>query len=352
MTMVGSILLAGGLCAAVSQAIGGVLSDRFGRRPVLLVAASAGVLLYAGLAVLLGNSAPIWAIGVIYIAGRSMLTTTHPVIAAMMADLVPSEKLTEAYGILRIGANVGWAAGPAVGGYLYGVVPYAWLFAIPAAMCGIVCLIVLLFVRESSSGPSYAANIRNALVPTGNPPVLTFVLLSVLVFVVMGQMGATLSISTVDRFGFSTTQYGFLLTLNGLVVILFQYPVARIVAGLSKCRALVLGSLLYGIGYLSLGWMTGFEWALAAMAVVTAGEIIHTPVALSVIGELSPPDQRGQYMGYFGLSETMGLAVAPLLGGVLLDVFPHSMTLVWAPLASIAFLAALGYHWWTRRFCQ
>ncbi len=352
MTMAGSILLAGGLCAAVSQAIGGMLSDRFGRRPVLLVAASTGVFLYAGLAVLIADSAPIWAIGVVYIAGRSMLTTTHPVIAAMAADLAPRDRLTEAYGILRIGANVGWAAGPAIGGYLYGSVPYAWLFGIPAAMCGIVCLIVLFFIHEPSSSPGRAAGIRSVFAPTDNPPVLAFTLLSVLVFVVMGQMGATLSISTVDRFGFLPSQYGFLLTLNGLIVIFFQYPVARFVAGWSKCRALVLGSVLYGLGYLSLGWMTGFGWALTAMAVVTTGEIIHTPVALAVIGELSPSEQRGQYMGYFGLSETVGLAVAPLLGGVLLDAFPADLRLVWAPLASIAFVAALGYLWWTRRFRQ
>ena len=352
MTMAGSILLAGGLCAAVSQAIGGMLSDRFGRRPVLLVAASTGVFLYAGLAILIADSAPIWAIGGVYIAGRSMLTTTHPVIAAMAADLAPRDRLTEAYGILRIGANVGWAAGPAIGGYLYGSVPYAWLFGIPAAMCGIVCLIVLFFIHEPSSSPGRVAGIRSVFAPTDNPPVLAFTLLSVLVFVVMGQMGATLSISTVDRFGFLPSQYGFLLTLNGLIVIFFQYPVARFVAGWSKCRALVLGSVLYGLGYLSLGWMTGFGWALTAMAVVTTGEIIHTPVALAVIGELSPSEQRGQYMGYFGLSETVGLAVAPLLGGVLLDAFPADLRLVWAPLASIAFVAALGYLWWTRRFRQ
>ncbi|MFU8796083.1 MAG: MDR family MFS transporter [Dehalococcoidia bacterium] len=352
MTLAGLILLAGGLCAAVSQAIGGVLSDRFGRRPLLLVAASAGVFLYAGLAVLLARSAPIWAITLIYIAGRSMLTTTHPVISAMVADFAPREKLTEAYGILRIGANIGWAAGPAIGGHLLEFVPYAWLFAIPAAMCGIAFVIVLFFIRESSSRPVYPAGIRSFLPPVENPPFLVFTLISLLLFIVMGQMGSTLSISTVDRFGFLESQYGFLLTLNGLIVIFFQYPITRVLARVSKSRALVLGSLLYCFGYVSFGWITGFGWALAAMAVVTAGEIIHTPITLAVTGELSPPGQRGQYMGFFGLSETLGIAVAPLLGGILLDAFPSDMRIVWAPLASIALVAAVAYRWWARRYRQ
>jgi len=305
MTLVGLILLAGGLCAALSQAIGGALSDRFGRRPVLLVATSAGAFLYAGLAILIGISAPVWAITIVYIVGRSMLTTTHPVISAMVADVAPRERLTEAYGILRIGANIGWAAGPAIGGYLITFVPYAWLFGIPSIMCGVVFLIVLFSIHESASGAGTTTGIRSLLPTVNNPPFLVFTLLSLLLFIVMGQMGATLSISTVDRLGFSTAQYGFLLTLNGLIVIFFQYPVTLALRKLAKSRALVLGSLLYGLGYLSLGWITRYEWALVAMATVTAGEIIHTPITLSVVGELSPPGQRGRYMGFFGLSETL-----------------------------------------------
>jgi MFS family permease len=119
---------------------------------------------------------------------------------------------------------------------------------------------------------------------------------------------------------------------------------------IAKFRALILGSLLYVVGYLSYGWITQFGWALGAMAVITTGEIINSPIALSVIGELSPPDQRGRYMGFFGLSETIGIAMGPLVGGLLLDAFPSDMRLVWAPIASIALVAALGYYWWARRF--
>jgi MFS family permease len=132
MTMVGLILLAGGLCSAISQAFGGALSDRFGRRPVLFTAVLVSIFIYSGLAVLIGISAPVLAIAIIYIAGRSMLTTAHPVVSAMVADFTSKEKLIEAYGVRRIGGNIGWAAGPAIGGYLATFLPYAWLFGVPA----------------------------------------------------------------------------------------------------------------------------------------------------------------------------------------------------------------------------
>jgi len=350
MTLVGIILLTAGLCSAVSQALGGALSDRFGRRPVLLVAAFVSVFLYSGLAVLIGVSAPVWAIAIVYIVARSILTTTRPVISAMVADFTSKGRLTEAYGILRIGANIGWAAGPAIGGYMATFLSYGWLFGVPALTCGIVTLIVFFFMRESSRVMNKAVGFRSMLPPADDHAFVFFTMVSLLLFIVMGQMASTLSIFAVDRVGFSTAQYGLLLTLNGLLVILFQYPVTLALMRLAKFRALILGCLLYGVGYLSLGWITQFEWALVAMAIVTAGEIIHSPVTLSVIGELSPQNQRGRYMGFFGLSETVGIAMGPLAGGILLDAFPFDLRLVWGPIGAIAFVAALGYYWWAHRF--
>jgi len=350
MTVVGTILLAAGLCSAVSQAFGGALSDRFGRRPILLTVTFVSIFLYTGLAVLIGISAPVWAIVVAYIAGRSTLTITRPVISAMVADFTSKERLTEAYGILRIGANIGWAAGPAIGGYLATFLPYGWLFGVPALTCCIVSFIVFFFVRESSSGMGGRVGFRSVLPPAGDRAFLVFTMVSLLLFIVMGQMVSTLSIFAVDRVGFSFAQYSLLLTLNGLIVIFFQYPMTLALRRIAKYRALILGSLLYVFGYLSLGWITQFGWALGAMAIITAGEIIHSPVTLSVIGELSPQDQRGRYMGFFGLSETIGIAMGPLVGGILLDAFPFDLRLVWAPIASIALIAAIGYRWWARRF--
>jgi MFS family permease len=350
MTVVGLIILAGGLSSAVTQALGGALSDRFGRRPILLMSTSVSILLYSGLATLIGISAPVWAIAVVYIASRSVLTITRPVISAMVADFTSKEKLTEAYGILRIGANIGWAAGPAIGGYLATFWPYGWLFGIAALTCGIVSLIVFFFVRESPHVVGGRVGFRSMLPTADDPAFLVFIAFSLLLFIAVGQLSSTLSIFAVDMVGFSTAQYGLLLTLNGLIVVFFQYPVTLALSRLAKFRALILGSLLYGFGYLSLGWMTQFGWALGAMAIITAGEIIFSPVALSVIGELSPQDQRGRYMGLFGLSQTVGMAMGPLLGGILIDAFPSDPKLVWAPIALITLLAAMGYYYWARRF--
>lgn len=346
MTLVGTIILIGGLCSAVSHMIGGALSDRFGRRRLLWVAALASAFLYFGLSALIAAAAPIWAIAVVYIGGRMVLATTLPAASAVIADLTPRERLTEAYGLMRVGGNVGWAAGPAVGGYLATFLSYAWLFGLAGITSVLVLILVLAALRESFHGGSDQVNARSMLSVAGNRTFLWFTLLCLLVFLGMAHLGSTLSVFTVDRLGFSTAQYGLLLTANGIIVVLLQYPVARVIDVVGKGRSLITGSLLYALGYLSLGWVGSFGWAFPAIAVITLGEIVFAPTTLSVVGDLSPDDRRGRYMGFFGLSQTLGLSLAPFIGGVLLDVFPSDPALLWGIVASTSVAAAIGFQRW------
>jgi len=346
MTLVGIMFLISGICSALTQMAGGVLSDRLGRRLLLLGSAGISIFLYSGLAVLIGVSAPVWAIVVVYIAGRSLLTTMRPVYSAIVADLSPKDHLTEAYALLRVGGNVGFAAGPALGGYLLLFFPYAWLFGVAASACALAFCLILFFLRESFYGATEQVGFRSMFSVATNRVFLIFTGLSLLVFLAMGQLGSTLSVFTVDRMGFSTAQYGFMLTLNGLIVVLFQYPVALGVNRLVRSRGLILGSLLFGLGYLSLGWVGSFNWALAAIVVITAGEVVFSPLTLSVVAELSPPDWRGRYMGFFGLSQSLGVSLGPLLGGVLLDAFPTDPRCIWGTITFVTFVAAVGFQRW------
>ena len=86
MTLVGTMFLVAGLCAAATQLVGGAPSDRFGRRRVLLGATGISMLLYGRLAVLVGVTAPIWVILVVYIIARSMLAAAMPAFSAIVAD--------------------------------------------------------------------------------------------------------------------------------------------------------------------------------------------------------------------------------------------------------------------------
>ena len=348
MTLVGSLFLISGICSSTTQMIGGVLADRFGRRRLILGASVTRLFIYSGLAALIAASAPLWAIIITYVSGQAVGMSMRPAIAAMITDLSPPDRLTETYGVLRVGQNVGWAAGPALGGYLITFLPYSWLFAIAAFSSVFTFVFIFFFLGESFHGTGEHVSFGSMFSVARDRLFLVFTGLCLLVFITMGQMGSTLSVFTVDRIGFSTAQYGLLLTANGITVVLFQYPVARWAGRLARARGLALGSLFYALGYLLLGGARDFGWAVAAMVVITAGEIVFTPLTLSVVGQLSPRDYRGRYMGFFGLSQSMSMSLAPLAGGVLLDTFPHSPWFIWGTISVVAFIATVGLLWWGR----
>lgn len=348
MTLVGLILLVSGVCSAITQMFTGTMSDRLGRRPLVLVTLFLSIFFYLLMSVLIGISAPVYGIVLAYVGVRSAMIMTRPVISAIVVDLSPPERLTETYGLLRVGQNLGWAAGPAAGGYLAVSLPYAWLFGF-AGLTGAVSLcLIYFFLKESFGGTSEPVNIRNMFSPAKDRKFLEYTLLNLLIFLVMGQMISTLSVFSVDRAGFSTAQFGFLLTLNGIIVALFQYPVTAMMGSMKKASALILGSILYGLGYLSMSWVGSFALAIIGMIIVTAGEVVIAPTTLAVAGEFAPENLRGRYMGFFGLSETLGLSFGPMLGGILLDAFPHRPLFIWGTIAVVALIAALGFLRWGR----
>ena len=349
MTVVGAIMLASALVAAVGRLAGGELSDRFGRRPVLLTAMALRVAVFVGMTLLVGLRGPVWAIAGAYLLVRLTGAFAMPAISAMVADLAPEGRRTESYGLLRAGTNLGWGAGPALGGYLATVFPYAALFAFTALFSLIALALVVAFVRESHHAREPRAGLKALAETFRDLRFVAFVGLSLLVLVAGGQLVSTLSVFVVARLGYSEAAFGGLLTLNGLLVAALQYPIARWTERRPRLLGLVIGAFLYGAGYLLFGWVRAYSALMGAIVVVTFGEMLFAPTTLSVVADLAPPARRGRYMGAFGLAESFGWSAGPFLGGVLLDALPHSPATMWGIISSFAFVAALGFLIWGRK---
>jgi MFS family permease len=335
MSLVGTVMLLAAFSGASGQVLGGALSDRFGRKPVLLGALAFRILVFLLLAWLMAEARPVWAIAGAYLLVRASGGLAMPPVSALTADLASATRV-EGYGILRVGANLGWALGPALGGYLASLFPYAALFLCGAIATTGALLLVGGGVREHPrSSPRREGR---PLVAFRDKRFAAFLLLCAPVFLVAGQLVSTLSVFTVNHLGLSEAQFGSLLTLNGLLVVGLQYPLARRIQRWPRRRALALGALLYSLGYLSFAWIRTYPLALGAIAVVTFGEMLFSPVALSVAAELAPAEKRGRYLGAFGLLEMVGWSGGAFLGGVLLDHTP-SPQLLWLALSFLGFLA-------------
>jgi MFS family permease len=272
---------------------------------------------------------------------------TQPAVTAVITDLAPKKKLNEAFGLAQIVANVGWIFGPLLGGYMYSHYSFTYIMAITIVTSAFSFLLVLTALRDSFAGNKVKTNWRDAFSFKGDNALLTYLLLNMLVFIVYPLISNTFSVFTVDRLGFTTTQYGLLMTMNAVVLVVLQHPVTRLVdIWLGDKNALVWGSLLFGAAYLSFSWITSFGWSVAAIVILTAGELLFIPSASSTVGRLAGPEQRGKYMGILGTSTGVGIAIGPLLGGVLLDVSGSSQIVMWGPIAAITLIAGLGYLRW------
>ncbi|HSK00855.1 MAG TPA: MFS transporter, partial [Kofleriaceae bacterium] len=129
----GVIALGANLGQSLSSAWAGDLSDRIGRRPLIVTA----LLVRSGVIALLGTQilleAPLWTLAVTMMLSSMLRGCFEPVAYALVADVVADEQRISAFGLQRMGTNLGWAIGPALGGVLTLVVPYGAVFYVAAA---------------------------------------------------------------------------------------------------------------------------------------------------------------------------------------------------------------------------
>lgn len=337
MSLVGTLMFFAAFASALGQFLGGELSDRWGRKRVLLVSLAIRILAFLTTAWLMASVGSILAIASLYLVIRVSGGLAQSPVSALLADYRRARRV-EGYGLLRVGANVGWALGPALGGYLATFLPYAALFVFGAGLTLLALVLAVWAVRDHLARVVQEG--KTAVSAFRDRTLWIFLGLSLPVFLVAGQLVSTLSVFLVDRLGLRESQFGGLLTLNGLLVVLAQYPLARVMQTWPARQGLALGALLYALGYWSFGWIRYYPLMLLAIGVVTLGEMIFTPVAMALAAGLASEDQRGRYLGMFGLVQSFGWSGGAFLGGVLLDFAP-SAEVLWGSLSSLGFLAAL-----------
>lgn len=330
MSLVGGLFTTWAISGSVAQLVGGSWSDRFGRKRLIVGGLFGRVVAFCLLALAVGFQANLWILALIFLLSAFAGSMIDPSTQAMIADVVPPEKRVEAYGILRVGGNFGWALGPAVGGLLASV-SYASLFLLTAATGLFTGLLVLTKVHESHrslGGEHYGA--KDLFAIFGDRQFVTFCTISIFLFLVMAQLISTLSIYGTVHVQISKIQVGYLYATNGFLVALLQFPVARFLRRWRTTTAMAVGALLYAVGYFLLGLAHSFLFMWGLMWVITMGEVVVSPSAVSLVANLSPEAKRGRYMGLFGLFGSFGWATGPLVGGMILDALLGHPVWLWA----------------------
>ncbi len=340
---VGSLMMIAAFISSFAMMIGGGLSDKLGRKPLMWISTFLKALVFFAIAYVIKTGPNVLILTGLYMLARIMGALFMPASDAMLADIIAPEQRAKAYGVMRIFANAGFAIGPAVGG-IVAEISYVYLFMLSAIMSIIGGLFILFFVKESLVvRKSEGSVFRNLLELKGDVKLLTFCLVSFLFFVVMGQFGVTFSLFSIEHVGISKAQFGRLFLLNALMVIFLQYPATLLVEKIRSMRKLQIGMIIYSVGFFSLGGADSLTFLMVSVIILTIGEMIFAPTANAVVANMAPEHAKGRYMGVFGLFRSFGWSIAPFIGGLLLNSFMEQGLILWGIIGIIGVIGTLGY---------
>ncbi|GGN15637.1 MFS family permease [Actinoplanes campanulatus] len=328
-----------GVGGAIGTMTGGVLADRWGRRPTMLTAqfGASALMLALGFA----HSYPrilaaAFALGLFAEAVR-------PAFSAMMVDIVPEADRVRAFSLNYWAINLGFALAAVCAG-LAAQADYLLLFVVDSATTLFTALISLIFLAETR--PARVGPRTHAAAPSGglgtvlrDRTFLIFVSLNFCVVLVMFQHQSTLPITMLAD-GLSAATYGLVVAVNGVLIVFGQLFVPRLIAGRDSARVLAVGTLVIGAGFGLVG-LAGSAVAYALTVVVwTLGEMIQSPSNAATIAALSPAELRGRYQGLNSLSWQAGLALAPIAGGLTLQKAGGAA--LWGGCFALCALVAVG----------
>jgi MFS family permease len=337
----------GALAAAsvVSGLVSGPLSDRYGRKPLMLAALAGSAAAFFAFAFVEGFASYLAVSVAAGLVGNSMFDATRN---AMVADVTPPGRRSRAYGLVRVGGNVGWALGPMVAGLVAASAGsagiYRTLFLFTSALTALVTLVLALAVEESlpttnGFAPGIRASELRAAFSDG--PFVALLAAGVLLYYVFTQDWQALPIYAKNFVGVPDGKIGLFLGANGLVVILLQLPISYAIDRTSRVGALLVGAALFASSSATLLLTESFLGILLAFAgFFTLAEMILEVAGAALAAELAPVRVRGTYLALFGTCFGAAYGVSPVVAGALLEAqMPH---VIWIIQLAAAGLAAIG----------
>ncbi|HUH00391.1 MAG TPA: MFS transporter, partial [Kofleriaceae bacterium] len=351
----GWIYLAANLGQSVAQGYAGELSDRLGRRQIMALSLVVRAAVIAAIGAEILVDASLWLIAPTLLASAVLRGAFEPVAYALVADIARPEQRVAAYGLQRMGTNLGWAVGPAVGGLLAAVIHFGYVFFIAAAflvIAGWVCARIEDPARHQPHGDT-RVSVRQGLAEAFARRDLTLLLLCSFLFAVVHvQLFSTLSIYASSELHLTKADLGVVYAINGAAVLLLQVPAVGYIGRAGAPRALVFGSLLYVSAFLALGLADSGLHVALAVVLLTSGEVVAAPAHQAAAAVLGDARRMGRAFGLLGLAQMLGVAVAPLLGGVLYDYLRQQPLAMWGILGGVALVMAVAFQrlgGWLRR---
>jgi len=326
------------LMGTVGGFIGGYLSDRFGRKRVMLTALFAIAFVYLGFTL---ASSPGWFILLNALNGLSN-SFFEPTSQALMGDLTDKKQRMKVYSLRYTAINIGASVGPLLGAWL-AFTSARLSFVITGSVYLLYAFALMYLMRKFAVGLSVhhekeTVKFSDAFRIFKNDKALRYLVLGIiLVNVGYAQLDSNISQFLQLNLANGVVIFSVLLTINAVMVVVLQMPVSHAAEKFTPMKSMIVGTLLMATGLLTFGFVNGWAMAILAMVLMTLGEILIFPSNSVLIDQLAPDHLRGTYFGA-GQFRKIGSFLGPIFGGYLLA---HVQSLVMFWLISMVVLISI-----------
>ncbi|GGR92158.1 hypothetical protein GCM10010252_33650 [Streptomyces aureoverticillatus] len=323
----------GGAGQVAGNFTGGWFGDRYDHRRVLLVGS-----LISGAGVLALPVLPVALLYVVPVLSQYAGGCVRAANGALVAVTVPEGARRQGFAVMRFAGNAGFTVGPPLGALIIAHFSYGVLFVVD----GVGTLVFAAYAarvlpaRGALPAAAEAPDASGVFAALRARPTVVVLLAAILVTdLVYRQQYSTLP-TDLGRHGLDTGFYGWLLAINGGLILLLELPVTLALRGRRPLRIIGGGVLLVGAGYGVLAFGVGAGSAIAMMALLTAGEILYKTPATAYVADSAPAHVQGRFQSLYSGVSVSGVVLSAPLGGALYTAAPGALWPVCAVLAGLA----------------
>ena len=354
----GLLMMGPPILGMIANLFGGFAADRFGRKRMMVIALGVqGVL-----ALIFAFSPSPWIEYLAFVGLAIMGSIYHPASMAMVADIVPVEERRPVFALFYTSVNLGVVVGPILGSIFF--FAYKKYLLLTSGLVTLTLFFIMLKVlretlpkaaKDATNGVGVFSQLKNYKVIFTDKAFFVYIIGGILVSQVFMQMDLYLGVylknyipdqmlylGFMDLIVTGEKLFGWLISINGLIVVLFTVLVSRLIIKWSDEKALIISSILFGISFWLMGFTNNVVALIALMVLFTLAELIRTPVIQNFITRIAPEDKRGQYLGASSLQFTIGRSIAPI--AVYLSAY-FSPVIIFSIIFASSLLSALMYKY-------
>ena len=343
-SQVGWIMVSFGFGSMLGSWLGGKLSDKIGFYKVMVFSLFTSGLMFFGLQKITSFEGLMVAIFLIMVVADMF----RPAMFVSLAAYAKPENRTRALTLVRLAINLGFAAGPALGGLIIMNIGYEGLFWIDGASCIIAILIFWYLVKEKQKS-SYLNKDQPGEILTASVfrdgPFWIFLTACLITGILFFQLFTTLPLYHKEQFDLTEFQSGLLLTLNGIVIFLLEMPIVNYIEKnkLNKVKIITIGTFAMAMSILLLLFNIWAGILIIMILFMTIGEMFAFPFSNSFALSRAPKGHEGRYMAIFTMSYSLAHILSAKTGMTIIDNYGYQAN--WLFMGTLGIIGALLCYW-------